>query len=232
MKIISNKECYVQGYDLENIINNEHISFENRFCAANLLNDKNLNEYVNIKDKDLLEFILSNDDILDFSVYNNYSLGKLTGLSLKLWIDIMNIDEYDNSEDSIDSILYREDKKKKEYLLSQIKQIIAYKKKESKCNFPNIPNPCTIPLSCGNLCASRSLDFDNVLIYNLDGTPISGEEDKEFCNIAYQLLMHDELCELEEEKIDLESSVSKDEKYLTISRAKEKSIQRNYRKRN
>lgn len=227
MKIVSNKECYVQGYDLEFLTYDESISNENRVKASMILDGIDPSSYVSIKDKELLECILSNDSILDFAHYNGVKLGKLNYLMYKTHIDLLCLDD---NKGRCDFEVYNIEKRKKEYFLQQLKDIIAYRKRESKCNFPNVPNPCLLPVTNDKLAASISLDFDNVLIYNLNGEVVTGEEDKKFCSMAYQILMHDWLCE-SDEKITLKSELSEDCKYLSITQ-KQLELQRKNKKRN
>lgn len=226
MKIISNNELYVQGNDLEYLLYDENVSLYNRHNILSLLKITNYDEYIKIENPDLIECILYNKDILNFFVYYRTPISELIYKALELKADI------DNLEQWTDSDIYDKELKKEKYILNQIGQIIAYKKKESKCNLPNIPNPSSFSIRSEKLGAALSLDYDNVLIYNLNGEPISDEVDKQFCDAAYLLLMHDNFPEIDEEFINLQTNISEDRKYLSISKVKEKSNKRNYKKRN
>ena len=205
MKIIQDKDCYVQRDDIDYLIsNNEKIPSELFFeLNMNVLNDS---DFIKIENKIAKRFILQSD-IPSFDELNSYDLNILDEMLFKLRLSIFDSDEYEDEE--INAIV--SERRKLEYLIRQIKEIIAFKKNISKLVYPNIPNPNFTSLSNDNLIASMSMNLGNVLIYNPNGTSVDREDDPAFCEIAYQMLMHD--LDINEEII---LSYENDDKYLIL----------------
>ena len=220
MKIISNSECFVQKSDIEYIIENEKdIPFE----VYKELNRFEKDEYIKIDNPKSLEFILKSN-IPEFSELYNLELSKLEQFVLKLKIEVLDSDDLSEDEiKEIDEIL--KERKNREYILKQLKQIIDLKKKNPQINYPNIPNPNIESISNGTLNASVSLNPDEVVIYNLDGSKVENSKDNEFINVAYKLLMKDEIKNIDE--IDLTTDIY--DNYLVVKKLESKILKKKYK---
>ena len=69
MKVISNGECYVQGYDLERmLVEDRNLSTESYSkIAENGVNRKELSAYYKVENDKLAAYIEANKEILDFN---------------------------------------------------------------------------------------------------------------------------------------------------------------------
>ncbi len=220
MRIISNNECYVQKSDLEYIVENEkNIPNEIYNDLSRFQNDK---EYLKIDNQKSLECVL-NTNIIDFSLISNYDVSKLEKEIIKLKLLIL--DEFDSDmsyeeEEDINKII--QERKNREYILKQLKEMIEYKSLQSKINYPNIPNPNYESITNDNMCASRSINPNEIVVYNLDGSRVVDEDNKEFIEISYKLLLHDEL----DSKKILELTTYNDGKYLVVKNNLEKVLKK------
>ncbi len=220
MKIISNSECFVQKSDIEYIIDNEkNIPFE----VYKEFNRFEKDEYIKIDNPKSLEFILKSN-IPEFSELYNCDLSKLEKLVLKLKLEVLDTDTLSEDEiKEIDEIL--REKRNREYILKQLKQIIDLKKHKSQINYPSVPNPNTEIISNGTLNASVSLNPDEVVIYNIDGSKVENHEDNEFIEVAYKLLMKDEIKDID----DINLTSSSYNNYLIVKKLEEKILKRKYK---
>ena len=117
------------------------------------------------------------------------------------------------------------ERRNREYLLKQLKEMVLFKKRMSKLEYPNVPNPNYINVTNGELTACNSLNYDRVVVFNINGTPVSNEEDVEFCKVAYQLLMHDN-----EEVDDIDLEITSEGNNLVIKNTKQRYLRRKYGK--
>jgi hypothetical protein len=106
--------------------------------------------------------------------------------------------------------------KNKEYLLEQILCMMEYKKGLCKCNFPNIPNPCVDSIISGDMVASLSLDYDNILIHSINNSKFNLSSVSDFGPVAYRMFMHDRYGS-DVDKVTLNQSVSLDKKYVSFN---------------
>ena len=215
MKIISNNDCYIQREDIDYLINN------NKEIPSSIFNDFNNSEdgFVKISDEESKEYII-NSDIPSF--YDLYNMDEKMLKHLIFKIKISMIDDSSSqkmSEEELKQVILEE--KNRRYMLKQLLEIIRYKKMESTLKYPDIPHPNKLSVTNGVTNASHSLNFGNVLIYNLDGSSVSNKEDMDFCNIAYKLLMHDYF---DTENIELEK-IYKDN-YLLLKNKNKKMIKK------
>ena len=93
-------------------------------------------------------------------------------------------------------------KRNREYIISQIREMITLKKHNSTINYPMIINPYSNQINGGTLRAGHTLDYNKVIIKDINGNPIT-ENDIPFCKVAFKMLMHDEFGELNDEDIKL-----------------------------
>lgn len=220
MKIISNNECYIQGKDINYITNyvpmiDEDIKIK---LSGLYLNDS---KYIKVDDSELISFIKSCEFLISFDYLFLLDLSILERMILKLRIELSDMEhEVDCISCEGDRIEYLEKtknkRKNKEYLIEQINSMIEYKKGKSMCNFPNIPNPCIESVVSGDLVASLSLNYENVLIYNINNSLFNCINNPEFCDIAYRLFMHDRFGS-DIDKVCVGQKLSDDMKYVLVS---------------
>lgn len=222
MRIISNGECYVQKEDLEYIISNEKSipSSIYRELRNAIVDDLS---FIKIEDKEALECVL-NSNILDFEELNNKPLSTLEAFEYKIKAAILDSCEDTNqmSKDELEALEL--ERKNREYILNQIRQIVEYKKRKSKIVYPSVPNPCVDGIDNGIMSANISLNFSEVVIYNLDGSLIK-DEDREFFETSYRLLMHDYLPY--DEELNLVTNVNG--RYITLNNIKRPTYKRKLR---
>lgn len=205
MKIISNNECYIQGYDLEHLIyNDSQFPVEMYMDMSNgkgHLSD--LGKFYKVTDKSQIEYLINNGIVADFEElerYNETGLKKLiTFFKNELY------DEYAKCDSSVESsasfaIDTFQKRRQIEYMIFQIKEMLKLKNNTSDIEFPNIPNPCELPLVNGDIKVSKSIIPNVVLAYNKDNKPLTDDIDYKFCDLAFEILNSDysELCDYEE----------------------------------
>ena len=183
MKIISNKECYVQRDDIEYLIENDrNIPSELFFeLSMSIIND---NDFVKIQNPIALQYILQSN-IPSFEELNALDKSKLDEMLFKLKMCIFDCCD-ESEEENLDEII--RERRNLEYIIKQLKEIIAYKKGTSKLNYPNIPNPNSQSIEIDNYIANKSLNMDTIVIYDIDGKELSATEDIEMCKMAYKVL--------------------------------------------
>ena len=196
MKIISNNECYIQKDDLDYLINNNEIIPKEVFNFTDTL----YGDFIKIENESAKKYILDSS-IPSFEELNSYNIKKLEHILFK--IKLLVLDDYDGqkmSDEELAQVILEE--KNRKYMLKQIIEMIKYKKGKPSNYYPDIPNPNMLSVTNGCLIASNSINFGNVVIYNIDGSRVENTEDVEFCNIAYKLLMHDYI---NDTNVDLET---------------------------
>ncbi len=202
MKIISNSECYVQKQDIEFILdNNKDVPYE----VVKELEHFNNDEYKKIENKVSLEYIL-NSQIPCFNDLECVKLSKLETVLLKIKIELLDSEELDSEKlKEIDEII--KERKNREYIIKQLKQIIDYKKHNNKIKYPSIPNPNKNNfVSNGLTNAYESLNPNEIVLYNIDGSEVDINKEREFINIAYKILMHDEIKDIDNINLYIQSN--------------------------
>ncbi len=187
MKIISNGECYVQREDLEHLVENyenvpNHIyNSLKEICLTNA-------DFIKIMDLESIDLIKLSD-IPALQEYSSLGARNLRVMMqrIKYLVDNMAIDGPSTMSDEEIKELIQE-RKNREYMLKQIKQIFDYVTGKSKKEFPNVPKMDTEPIANSELVAYPSINHDKVVIFNLDGTRVENPEDKEFCEVAFKIL--------------------------------------------
>lgn len=194
MKIISNKECYIQGQDLDYLIDNG-VQYSNKICAEAINQLGSMPHpatYFQVKDPESIEFIRNFVDIPDFEELYSKDICLLKRLCIKIEQDIR--EDYLNGEikncDAKSMIDTFKRRRNKEYILNQIREMIAYKKGLSHVEYPNVANPAIDPLDNGSVQVYKSIQPKKAVVHNVDGELT--EEDKSFATTAFRLLMEDE----------------------------------------
>ena len=230
MKIITDKKCYVQGSDIENIIyyrSNITSDIYNKFVEF-ISSEKISKNFISIEDKDLIDYIMENEDILDFFDLYNRNINELDILMIKIKNAMIDFDTPSTPNMTPQEIAqahiseYRE-KQKREYMLNQLKEIVSYKKRESQTKYPNVPNPYTYPIISDSYAANVSLDYNNVIVYNLEGNPIDEDYDVEFCKLAYRLLMSENFSE-DVSAEEIETKLSSDKQFVSVEKIKKQTL--------
>lgn len=222
MKIINNNECYVQREDIEYILDNSNNVPSELFFELNMsiIGDR---DFIKIENPVSLRFILQSQ-IPTFDELNSYSTNKLEEFIIKLKLSIFDSDDELTSEElkDIDKMIL--ERRNREYLLRQLKEMVAFKKRTSKLTYPNIPNPNYSCVTNGILNAYNSMNPDKIVVYSIDGGSVS-EEDMAFCETAYQLLMHDY-----EDTEEISLNIINEGKYLVIENNNQKYLRRKFMK--
>lgn len=221
MKIINNNECYVQRDDIEYLVDNNRDVPNELFLELNMsiLDD---HDFIRIKNPVAKRYILQSD-IPSFDELNSMSLNRLEDFIFKIKISIFDSDDELTSKEleEINEII--RERRNREYILNQLKEIVAFKKRMSKLEYPNIPNPNIPSISNGICNASPSLNYDKVVVYNLNGSEINSKEDLEFCEVACKLLMHDYM---DTESLSINTFM--DGKYLVVENLTYKRLRRKF----
>ena len=216
MKIISNKECYIQKCDLDYLVSNG-VDVPNKVFNAFRNQDS---DFVKIEDQESIDFIVESI-IPSFEEINDLSYSKITRMMLKIKSDLESgFDSQEMTDEEIKEALLEVMNLK--YLLKQLTEIIRFRLGLSSLKYPDVPNPNRGITSNGILNAAYSLNLDNILVYNIDGSKIT-DVDQDFCNIAYKLLMHDYI---DTENIDLNYEFA--DKYLILNSKSLKLIKREH----
>ena len=221
MKIINNNDCYIQRDDIEYLVDNNRDIPNELFLELNMsvFDD---HDFIKIQNPIAKRYVLQSN-IPTFDELNEKSLDTLEDIIFKIKLAIFDSDDELTSKEieEINEII--RERRNREYWLKQIKEIVAFKKRVSKLEYPNIPNPNMCPLSDGKYNATISLNSDKVIIYNLNGSEVKEGEDLEFCETAYKLLMHDYM---DVESIGIKTFV--DGKYLVVEGINNKRIRKRF----
>ncbi|HAB67053.1 MAG TPA: hypothetical protein DCE23_06775 [Firmicutes bacterium] len=155
--------CFVQVRDLKYIwetsknrtIRDFYLSLEEKEISQN--------DFVKVVDADILNTILNEEAIIDFSEYMKRSYFGLATEILNRVSDIYNYGE----------------KKKNRHMIDDLKDIIAYKNKSLDYRIPIVSTGRIVYMSC-NLAFSTT-QFDNVYLFKtLDGDDASKPEYRNF----------------------------------------------------
>lgn len=194
MKILCKDSCYLARRDLELLL------YYDKNITSDIYNliveclDTNKSKYVKVTNKKLLDYILNSKLILNFNELYDCSLSELENKLNKIKSDYDN-SYFEFSENYKSLIQFYREKSYNRYLIHQYNQIIEYKKKVSKCNFPNIPNLSINPIIGDEMIAYKSLDYDYIIVKQINGRDID-DVPVEFCKTAFNILMRDEIEEL------------------------------------
>ena len=220
MKIISNNDCYIQGYDLEHLIYNDtQFPVSMYIDISKRRHHGDLSKYYKIEDKAQIEYLMNNGLVADFSelsMYNETGLKKLIDFFKKeLYYESTKDEEYDSNTVSNLINTFRK-RRQLEYMIFQIREMLKLKRNISNIEYPNVPNPCEMPITNGILKACRSIIPGNVLIYNEDNSSLGADIDYDFCETAFDMLKLDYKNSLDEDiKVEF-SKFSDDMKYYIM----------------
>ncbi len=195
MKIISNNECYIQGYDLEHLIYDDtQFPVSMYMDISKKRHQRDLSKYYKIEDKSQIEYLMNNGIVADYNELASYSetgLKKLIDFfKRELYYETTKSDEFNSDTVSYLIETFRK-RRQLEYMISQVREMLKLKQHTSDIVYPDVPNPVETPISNGTLKACRSIVPGNVLIYNADNSGLTGDIDYDFCKIAFDMLKLD-----------------------------------------
>ena len=186
MQIIDKNDCYVSRDDLIHLYDNDEcmpLSLQLGLRDA-IINEK---DFVKIEEEKGLEYIYTSN----IPSFDNLVKLKISELRRQIFDIVLEEALKDNHGEnlSLDEII--REKRNREYMIRQLKEMIAFKKKCSKLQYPDIPYPYITGVTNGCYNASLSYNFDSVIIYNLDGSKVTDVSDIDFCEESFKLLTHD-----------------------------------------
>lgn len=104
-----------------------------------------------------------------------------------------------------------------EYLISQLKEILAYKKGLNRDIYPDIPNPLYTGVTNGEITSGISIKHGNIVFYKENGEEITREDiDNEFYNHAVNIVKRDIRKQNENDETELVEVQSDNKKYLVL----------------
>lgn len=204
MQIINKKDCYVSKDDLIHLYDQDEtmpLSLQLGLRDA-LVNDK---DYIKITEDKGLEYIYTSD-IPSFENLRKLKIKELRNKINQIILDDM-LNDNKGRDLSLEEILL--EKKNREYMIRQLKEMIAFKKRISKIKYPNIPLPNEIQISNGLLNAALSYNLNSIVIYNLNGSKVENINDIEFCKNAFKQLV-------QKENDDLNLEMKYEDNYLVV----------------
>lgn len=218
MKIISNDEVYIQGNDLERLLQNDKKFPVDMYYAVTkgMSHVKGITSFIKIEGKHIKNHIKNSDLILDFKELYECTIEELEyrikELKKEEWDIIYGEDTLDRPQTAEERIENYRRKKNIDYLLMQIREIIAYKKGKSMLNYPNIPNPGHRVFEIGELRATLSLQDNKIICY-----PVKGKTLDDIPSLAFEVAVDDLKYDLkdytEEIELGMETTRSLDNKY-------------------
>ena len=220
MKIISNGELYVKRSDIEFLSHyDENFPFE--LALDHLLNEQD-NKYIRIINQRQIDYLLSQSDVLDFNLFQCRRPEDIKLMILKIKMKL-----YEESESSTEKMTPEEfrasqieaykNKMRIEYLISQLKEILAYKKGLNRDIYPDIPNPLYTGVTNGEITSGISIKHGNIVFYKENGEEITREDiDNEFYNHAVNIVKRDIRKPNENDETELVEVQSDNKKYIVL----------------
>lgn len=222
MKIISNDEVYIQGNDLERLLQNDKTFPLDMYYASTkgMSHVKSLTKFIRIEGEHIKEYIKNSTLIPDFTELYTCTIEELEQrikeLKKEEWDIIYGEDELDRPQTAEERIENYRRKKNIDYLLLQIREIIAYKQGKSMLKYPNIPNPGHRVFEIGELKATLSLQDNKIICY-----PTEGKTLDEIPSLAFEVAIDDLKYDMrdysEEAEFDIERTRTEDNKYEITS---------------
>ena len=191
MKIISDKKCYIQGQDLDYLIDNHyHFPYSIYEDAINELNHHpKEDEFFRVTKEEAIVYLFNNPDILDFGELYKEDNSVLKRLILMLKEDIRK--DCKNGEiencDAKSLIEAYKIKNNKIYLLKQIREILLYKTKQSKVKYPFVSNPAILPIENDKIRIVHNIGINEYIIDKVNGK--ISQDDIDFCNEILSVLV-------------------------------------------
>ena len=205
MKIISNGELYVKRSDIE-FLSHYDSTFPLDLALEHLM-DIQENKYIRITNQNQIDYLLSQSDVLDFNLFQCRRPE-----DIKLMILKMTPEEFRASQ-----IEAYKNKMRIEYLISQFKEILAYKKGLNRDIYPDIPNPLYTGVTNGEITSGISIKHGNIVFYKENGEEITREDiDNEFYNHAVNIVKRDIRKQNENDETELVEVQSDNKKYLVL----------------
>ena len=220
MKIISNGELYVKRSDIE-FLSHYDSTFPLDLALEHLM-DIQENKYIRITNQNQIDYLLSQSDVLDFNLFQCRRPEDIKLMMLKIKMKL-----YEESESSTEKMTPEEfrasqieaykNRMRIEYLISQLKEILAYKKGLNRDIYPDIPNPLYTGVTNGEITSGISIKHGNIVFYKENGEEITKEEiDPSFYNTAVTIIESDLRYENPEDDKEFVERQSEDGKYLVL----------------
>ena len=220
MKIISNGELYVKRSDIEFLSHyDENFPFE--LALDHLLNEQD-NKYIRIINQRQIDYLLSQSDVLDFNVFQNKRPENIKLMMLKIKMKLYEESESDTEkmtpeEFKASQIEAYKNRMRIEYLISQLKEVLAYKKGLNRDIYPDIPNPLYTGVTNGEITSGISIKHGNIVFYKENGEEITREDiDNEFYNHAVNIVKRDIRKQNENDETELVEVQSDNKKYIVL----------------
>lgn len=222
MKIISNDEVYIQGCDLERLLQNDRTFPLDMYygITKGMSHVKSLTKFIKIEGEYIKEHIKNSVLIPDFKELYICSIdeleSKIKELKKEEWDIIYGEDNMQIPQTAEERIENYRRKKNIDYLLLQIREIIAYKKGKSMLRYPNIPNPGHRVFKIGDLRATLSLQDNKIICY-----PTEGKTLEDIPSLAFEVATNDLKYDMrdysEDAEFDIKRTRTKDNKYEITS---------------
>lgn len=222
MKIISNDDVYIQGNDLEQLLQNDKTFPLDMYYAATkgMPHVKSLTKFIKIEGKYAKKLIRKSTIIPDFAELYTCTIEELEQMIEKLkkeeWDMICSDDTLGRPQTAEERIESYKRKKKIDYLLVQIREMVAYKRGKSMLDYPNIPNPGHRVFEIGELKATLSLQDNKIICY-----PKNGKTLNDIPSLAFEVAIEDLKTDMRDYNDDLvydiDSRRTEDGRYFITS---------------
>lgn len=220
MKIISNGELYVKRSDIE-FLSHYDSTFPLELALEHLI-DMQENKYIRITNQNQIDYLLSQSDVLDFNLFQCRKPEDIKLMMLKIKMKL-----YDESENDTEKMTPEEfrasqieaykNRMRIEYLISQLREVLAYKKGLNRDIYPDVPNPLYTGVTNGEITSGISIKHGNIVFYKENGEEITREDiDDEFYNHAIDIVKKDIRKPREKDETELVEAQSDNKKYLVF----------------
>ena len=201
---------------------------------------KSLTKFIKIEGEKAKKFIRKSTIIPDFGDLYTYSIEELEKMIERLkkeeWDMICSDDTLGRPQTAEERIEGYKRKKKIDYLLAQIREMIAYKRGKSMLDYPNIPNPGHRIFEIGELKATLSLQDDKIICY-----PEKGKTLDDIPSLAFEVAIENLKADMRDYSDDLvydiDSRRTEDGRYFITSfeaideKTKKEEFQRRFKKK-
>lgn len=220
MKIISNGEVYIQDIDLERLLRSDKtfplsMYYDTKGTMGYVRSPK---EFIKIENERTKKFIKRTHLIPDFKTLNYYTIEELERQIRNLKRELDDTLGYEDTERPLTAESKIETYKRKrdiDYMISQLREMIAYKKGKSLLIYPCVPNPGHRVFKIGELNATLSINNEDIICYPKEGKTLDDIPSLAY-EVAIQELKHD-MKDYNEEEFELETERKNNDKYLVIS---------------
>lgn len=219
MKIISNGELYVKRSDIE-FLSHYDSTFPLDLALEHLI-DMQENKYIRITNQNQIDYLLSQSDVLDFNLFQCRKPEDIKLMMLKIKMKLY--DESDKEEGMTpeefraSQIEAYKNRMRIEYLISQLREVLAYKKGLNRDIYPDVPNPLYTGVTNGEITSGISIKHGNIVFYKENGEEITREDiDDEFYNHAIDIVKKDIRKPNKNDETELVEAQSDNKKYLVL----------------